>query len=113
MTINNDNLAVVRTHLENQSTEYLVDLLLDLMQALEEPVRQHFWDRLAPPAMATADLRYSSPEQFLAELREFEEAVAEGVYFDEDALEYFGEDPFDREYYQDKYGYYAENSGKV
>ncbi len=108
MAIDNENFAAVRAHLENQSTAYLVDLLLDMIQALEEPVLQRFWDRLAPPAMATADLRYASPEQFLTELREFGEAVAEGDYFDEEALEYFSEDPFDREYYQDKYGYYED-----
>ncbi|HID51560.1 MAG TPA: hypothetical protein EYP41_05940 [Anaerolineae bacterium] len=79
MTTNNDNFAPIRAHLENQSTAYLVDLLLDLIQVLEEPVRQRFWDRLAPPAMATADLHYASPEQFLTELHEFAEAVGEGV----------------------------------
>lgn len=105
---NQDSLVAIRAHLENQSTAYLVDLLMDLIQALEEPVRQRFWQRLAPPAMATADLRYTSPEAFLAELREFEEAVREGEFFDEEALEYFGEDPFDREYNRDKYGIYED-----
>ncbi len=108
MAPDNNNLTAIRAHLENQSTAYLVNLLLDIIEALEEPVRQRFWDRLAPPAMATADLRYASPEQFLTELRDFEEAVGEGDYFDEEALEYFGEDPFDREYYRDKYGYYGD-----
>jgi hypothetical protein len=55
--------------------------------------RQRFWERLAPPTIATADLRYSSPEAFLIELQEFEEAVMEGEFFDEEALEYFGEEP--------------------
>lgn len=104
----NDNLLTIRTHLENRSTAYPVDLLIDLLQALEEPARQRFWARLAPPEMATADLRYSSPEAFLAELQEFEEAVQEGEFFDEEALEYFGEDPFDREYNHDKYGIYED-----
>ncbi len=108
MRTNNDNLSAIRVHLEKQSTAYLVDLLIDLIQAVEEPTLQHFWERLAPPAMATADLRYPSPEDFLTELREFEEALMEGEFFDEDALEYFGEDPSDREYYHDKYGYYKD-----
>lgn len=106
MTKDNDNISPIRTYLQGKSTEYLVDLLIDLIQAIEEPARQRFWERLAPPAMATADLRYPSPEDFLTELREFEEAVMEGEFFDEDALEYFGEDPFDREDDGDKYGYY-------
>jgi tetratricopeptide (TPR) repeat protein len=108
MMTDNDNLSTIRTHLENQSTAYLIDLLIDLLQAVEEPIRQRFWDRLAPPTIATADLRYSSPEAFLTELREFEEAVMEGEFFDEEALEYFGEDPFDREYYGGKYGIYED-----
>lgn len=104
----NDNLSTIRTHLENQSTTYLVDLLIDLVQAVEEPVRQRFWERLAPSAMATADLRYSSPELFLTKLQEFAEALEEGDYFDEEALDYFSEDSFDREYYGDRYGYYED-----
>lgn len=83
---NNDNLSSIRTHLENQFTACLVDLLKDVIQAMEEPVRQRFGERLAPPAMATADLRYSSPELFLTEMQEFEEAVMEGEFFDEEAL---------------------------
>ncbi len=105
---NNENLSAVRVHLENQSTAYLVDLLIDLIQAVDEPMRQRFWERVAPPSVATADLRYSSPELFLTELEEFAEAVREGAFFDEDALEYFGEDPFDREYHRDKYGMYED-----
>jgi tetratricopeptide (TPR) repeat protein len=108
MMTDNDNLSTIRTHLEDQSTTYLVDLLMDLIQAVEEPVRQRFWERLAPPAMATADLRYASPEFFLTELQEFAETVGEGDYFDEEALDYFSEDPFDREYYGDRYGYYED-----
>ena len=104
----NDNLSTIRTHLENQSTTYLVDLLMDLIQAVEEPVRQRFWERLAPPEMATADLRYASPELFLTELQEFAEAVEEGDYFGEAALDYFSEDSFDREYYGNRYGYYED-----
>lgn len=96
-------LDVIRRHLAEQSTPYLVDLLVDLIQAVDEPTRQRFWPRLAPPAMATADLLYESPEEFLTELQEFAAAVQAGDYFSEEALEYFGEDPVDRQYRQDKY----------
>lgn len=108
MAADNDNISQIRIHLQTQPAEYLVDLLIDLIQAMDEPTRQRFWERLAPPAMATADLRYSSPEAFLIELQEFEEAVAEGEYYEEEALEYFGEDPFDREYHRERYGWYEE-----
>ncbi len=101
-----DTITLIRTHLQGQETSYLIDLLIDMMQAMDEPLRQRFWDRLSPPAMATADLRYPSPEDFLQELADFVASVFEGDYYDEDALEYFGEDPFDREYYHDKYGAY-------
>jgi tetratricopeptide (TPR) repeat protein len=47
-----------------------------------------------PPGMATADLRYPSPEDFLAELEAFAEEVSEGEYFDEEAAEYYGEDNY-------------------
>jgi hypothetical protein len=108
MNENSDSMSLIRTHLQKQSPEYLIDLLVDIVQAVDEPFRQRFWDRLAPPAMATAVLRYTSPEVFLTELQEFEEAVMEGEFFDEEALEYFGEDPFDREYNRDKYGLYED-----
>ncbi len=105
-----DTITRIRTHLQAQDTSYLIDLLIDMMQAMDEPLRQRFWDRLSPPAMATADLRYPSPEDFLQELADFVASVFEGDYYDEEALEYFGEDPFDREYYHDKYGVYDYDS---
>ncbi|MCP4419877.1 MAG: hypothetical protein GY805_24965 [Chloroflexi bacterium] len=101
-----DTIIRVRAHLQAQDTSYLLDLLIDMMQAMDEPLRQRFWDRLSPPAIATADLRYSSPKDFLQELADFQESVFEGDYYDEEALEYFSEDPFDRDYYHDKYGAY-------
>jgi hypothetical protein len=108
MSQNNGNSSQIRAHLQGKSTEYLVDLLVDLIQAAEEPLRRRFWERLAPPMIATTDLRYASPEEFLAELNEFVEAVENGEYYDEAALEYYGEDPFDREYRRDKYSWYEE-----
>ncbi len=103
---NNDTIIRIRAHLQTQDTKYLIDLLIDMMQAMDEPLRQRFWDRLSPPAMATADLRYPSPEDFLQELADFEVSVFKGDYYDEEAVEYFSEDPYDREYYHDKYGVY-------
>ena len=44
--------------------------------------------------MATADLRYPSAEDFLAELEAFAEEVAEGEYYDEEAAMYYGEDNY-------------------
>ena len=104
MSIERDNLLPVRTYLQGQTQDYLVDLLIDLVQAIDEPLRQRFWERLAPPQMATADMLYESPDAFLEALAAFETEVADGVYFDEDALEYYGQDPLDRDYYEDKYG---------
>ena len=58
--------------------------------------------------MAMVDLHDTTPEVFLTELQQFEERVREGEFFDEEAREYFGQDPLDREYYQDKYGIYED-----
>ena len=46
------------------------------------------------PEMATADLRYPSAEDFLAELEAFAEEVSEGKYYDEEAAMYYGEDNY-------------------
>jgi hypothetical protein len=108
MTADKDNFSQIRIHLQAQPTEYLVDLLIELIQAVDEPTRQRFWERLAPTEVAAAEPHYSSPEVFLAELEAFEEAVAEGEYYDEEALEYFGEDSFDREYNRQRYGWYED-----
>ena len=51
MMTDNDNLLAIQAHLENQSTAYLVDLLIDLIQAIDEPMRQRFWERVAPPSV--------------------------------------------------------------
>jgi len=64
----------------------LVALLLNLVQGMDEPDRQPFWERLAPPSVATADFRYPSLEVFLAELETFAEKVSDGKYFDEERL---------------------------
>lgn len=97
-----DRIDRIRTYLKAKSKDGLTDLLLELVQGMDEPTRQRFWEHLAPPGMATADLRYPSADDFLAELEEFYDAVVEGEYYDEEAAAYFGED-----YYND-YGDYDE-----
>ncbi len=94
-----DSIALLRIHLQNKSVDELINLLLDLIQHVDEPTRQQFWNHLAPPGLATADLRYPSSEIFLAELDEFASAVEQGDYFDAEAEEYYGEDPADRDYH--------------
>ena len=89
-----DRLAHIRAYLEKKNKPELVVLLLDLVQGMDEPTRQRFWEHLAPPGMATAELRYPSAEDFLAELEAFAEAVAEGDYYDEEAATYYGEDNY-------------------
>jgi hypothetical protein len=89
-----DRLARIRAYLEEKNKAELIALLLDLVQEMDEPTRQRFWEHLAPPGMATADLRYLSAEDFLAELEAFAEAVSEGEYYDEDAAMYYGEDNY-------------------
>lgn len=89
-----DRTAHIRAYLEKKNKSELVALLLDLVQGMDEPNRQHFWKHLAPPGMATADLRYPSPEDFLAELEAFAEEVSEGKYYDEESAEYYGEDNY-------------------
>ncbi|MEW5872641.1 MAG: hypothetical protein AB1894_25495 [Chloroflexota bacterium] len=89
-----DRAAHIRTYLQKKSKSELVNLLLELIQGMDEPTRQRFWEYLAPPGMAIADLRYPSPEDFLAELEEFNQEVTEGEHFDEDAATYFGEDSY-------------------
>lgn len=64
----------------------MVAFLLNLVQGMDEPDRQLFWERLAPPGVATANFRYPSPEVFLAELETFAEKVSDGKYFDEEQL---------------------------
>lgn len=89
-----DRLANIRAYLEKKNKPELVTLLLDLVQEMDEPTRQRFWEHLAPPGMATADLRYPSAEDFLSELEAFTEEVSEGEYYDEDAAIYYGEDNY-------------------
>ena len=89
-----DRLAHIRAYLEKKNKPELVALLLDLVQGMDEPTRQCFWEHLAPPGMATADLRYPSAEDFLAELEAFAEDVSEGEYYDEEAATYYGEDNY-------------------
>ena len=60
--------AHIRTYSEKKNKSELVALLLILVQGMDGPNRQRFWEHLASPVMATADLRYLSPEDFLAEL---------------------------------------------
>jgi hypothetical protein len=89
-----DRLAHIRAYLEKKTKPELVALLLDLVQDMDEPTRQRFWEHLAPPGMATADLRYPSAEDFLAELESFTEEVSEGEYYDEEAATFYGEDNY-------------------
>ena len=89
-----DRLAHVRAYLEKKTKTELVALLLVLVQDMDEPTRQRFWEHLAPPGVATADLRYPSAEDFLAELEAFAEKVSEGKYYDEEAAMYYGEDNY-------------------
>ena len=97
-----DRMDRIRSYLEAKSKDELIDLMLKLVQGMDEPTRQRFWEHLTPPGMATADLRYPSADDFLAELEEFYDAVFEGEYYDEEAAAYFGED------YYDDYGDYDE-----
>ncbi len=89
-----DRMVYIRAYLEKKSKKELVILLLDLVQGMDEPTRQRFWEHLAPPGMATADLRYPSAEDFLAELEDFADEVSEGKYYDEEAAIYYGEDNY-------------------
>ncbi len=89
-----DRLAHIRAYLEGKTKPELVALLLDLVQEMDEPTRQRFWEHLAPQGIATADLRYPFADDFLAELEAFAEEVAEGEYYDEKAATYYGEDNY-------------------
>ncbi len=87
-------LVHIQAYLEKKNKPELVALLLDLVQGMDEPTRQRFWEHLAPPGMATADLRYPSAKDFLAELETFAEEVSEGEYYDEEAATFYGEDNY-------------------
>jgi hypothetical protein len=89
-----DRLANIRAYLEKKNKSELVALMLDLVQEMDEPTRQRFWEHLAPPGMATADLRYPSADDFLSELEAFTEGVSEGEYYDEDAAMYYSDDNY-------------------
>jgi len=89
-----DRLANIRVYLEKKNKPELVALLLELVLEMDEPTRQRFWEHLAPPGMATADLRYPSAEDFLSELESFAEEVSEGEHYDEEAATYYGEDNY-------------------
>jgi hypothetical protein len=71
-----DTLTQIRQHLTSKSAGELVDLLMDLLQQTDETTRRRFWEQLAPSGLATADLRYSSPEAFLADVEMFVVAAA-------------------------------------
>ena len=87
-----DRMMHIRAYLAKKSKTELVDLLMELVQGMDEPARQRFWGYLAPPGMATADLRYPSAKDFLAELKAFAEEVSEGEFYDEEAAAYYSED---------------------
>lgn len=93
-----NTLTRIRQHLTGKPAGELVDLLMDLLQQVDETTRRRFWEQLAPSGLATADLRYPSPETFLAEVKRFVNAAAAGEYYDE-AADYYGEDPADRSYH--------------
>jgi len=99
MHIQTDTLTQIRQHLTDKSAGELVDLLMDLLQHTDEATRRRFWQQLAPSGLATADLRYPSPEAFLGDVGTFVAAAAIGEYYDEEAAEYFGEDSADRDYH--------------
>jgi hypothetical protein len=99
-----DPFGRIRTHLEGQPPETLVELLLDLVREMEEPTRQRFWARLAPPGLATADLRYPSLDSFLAKLKAFAREVEKGKYFDEESQEDYDDYDAYYEYDEDDYG---------
>jgi tetratricopeptide (TPR) repeat protein len=90
-----DRMMHIRTYLAKKSKTELVDLLMDLVKGMDEPTRQCFWGYLAPPGMATADLRYPTADDFLAELEAFTEEVSEGKFYDEEAAAYYDEDNYD------------------
>ena len=94
-----DTLTQIRQYLTDKSADELVDLLMDLLQQIDEATRRRFWEQLAPRGLATADLRYPSPEAFLADVKTFVTAAAALEYYDEEAADYFGEDPVDRDYH--------------
>jgi tetratricopeptide (TPR) repeat protein len=94
-----DTLTQIRQYLTGKSADELVDLLMDLLQQMDETTRRRFWEQLAPPGLATADLRYPLPGAFLADVKTFVTAAAAREYYDEEAAEYFGEDPADRDYH--------------
>jgi len=102
-----DTLTRIRQHLTGKPAGELVDLLMDLLQQMDETTRRQFWERLSPSGLATADLRYPSPEAFLAEVERFVNAAAAGEYYDDEAADYYGEDPADRSYHVEK-GYIDE-----
>jgi hypothetical protein len=97
-----DTLTRIRQHLTGKSAGELVDLLMDLLQQMDETIRLQFWERLAPSGLATADLRYPSPEAFLAEVERFVNAAAAGEYYDDEAADYYGQDPADRSYHVER-----------
>ncbi|MGD2207463.1 MAG: hypothetical protein PVH17_11865, partial [Anaerolineae bacterium] len=94
-----DALSRIRQHLAQKPAGELVDLLLDLLDQVDETTRRRFWEQVAPPGLATADLRYPSAEAFLTEVKTFVDKAAAGEYYDEQAAEYYGEDPVDRDYH--------------
>jgi hypothetical protein len=51
-----DRMSHIRVYMEKKSKNELMTLLLDLVQGMGELTRQRFWEHLAPPGMATADL---------------------------------------------------------
>jgi hypothetical protein len=94
-----DTLTQIHQYLTDKSAHELVDLLMDLLQQIDEATRRRFWEQLAPPGLATADLCYPSPEAFLADVKTFVTAAAAREYYDDEAADYFGEDPVDRDYH--------------
>jgi hypothetical protein len=102
-----DTLTQMRQYLIGKPAEELVDLLIDLLQQIDETTRRRFWEQLAPPGLATADLHYPSSEAFLADVKAFVTAAADGEYYEQEAADYFGEDPADRDYHVQK-GYIDE-----
>jgi len=78
-----EGLSHIRVFLKKKNKSGLVALLLNLVQGMDEPDRQFFWEHPAPLGVSTADFRYPSPEVILAELETFAEEVTDGKYYDE------------------------------
>lgn len=108
MIMNQDDLLKIRIHLQTQSKDQLLDLISELLQKADQETVAYLRSRLSPAPEPQAPWRYDTAEAFLEAVEQFAQEVAQRIYYDEEALEYFGEDPVDREYHMDRYGLYED-----